>query len=472
MSQTLNEAAVSEMLSFADTFLVPYAVREKTDGTREIVPRLCPFCKGGEHEDEHSFALSLDYGVYVCKRGSCGQRGRFQMLAEHVGFKTTIAAPTGSKKKKKSQFSLPQVELLPPTEEAYAFFKSRGISKETVDAFRIASDEKGNIVFPFYFSGENVFVKFRKPYKRQPADKSPKEWREPGTKAILFGMDDCSFKKPLVITEGQIDAMALYEAGIRNVVSVPSGCEDMSWIENCWSWLEKFKTIVLFGDNDDPGKQMIARVITRLDESRCRIVDDYPDKPNGDPCKDANEVLYYHGGMKLIDMIESAREIPVKGLINLGDVIPVALDSIPNIRTRIPDLDRAIRGLREGGVTIWTGRSGHGKSTLLGLFALQAVEQGKSVCVYSGELSKEEFQEWIHLQAAGSDYVGLKADCDGNPIPCVPYPVQQRIIQYYNRKIFLFDNEEVFEDETEAKAILKLFKVAARQTGAKLFIVD
>ena len=340
-----------------------------------------------------------------------------------------------------------------------------------MDAFRIASDEKGNIVFPFYQSDELVFVKFRKPFKLKPEDKGPKEWREANTKAILFGMDECSFSRPLIITEGQLDAMALYEAGIRNVVSVPSGCEDTSWIENCWDWLERFKTIILFGDSDDPGRKMVAQVARRLDETRCMIVEDYPERPGG-TCKDANEVLYFCGDLALVAMVENAREIPVKGLINLGSVIPVALDSIPNIRTQIPKLDWALRGLREGGVTIWTGKAGHGKSTLSGLFVLQAVEQGKTACVYSGELSKEEFQEWINLQCAGSEYIGLKADKDGNPIPCVPYPVQQRIIQYYDKKIFLFDNEEIFEDETEDKAILRLFKVAARKNGCKLFVVD
>lgn len=468
----MDEKIKNEMLAFADKHLYPYDLRKKPSGALEIIPNICPFCKGGDNGDEKTFALSVDHGVYVCKRGSCGQRGTFSSLAQEFRFETSAQPMKGQRKSKKPQFNLPQVVLHDPTEDIYKYFESRKISKATVDAFRIASDEKGNIVFPFYMSGENVFVKFRKPYKPRPEDKSPKEWREPNTKAILFGMDECVFSKPLIITEGQLDAMALYEAGIRNVVSVPSGCEDTSWIENCWDWLEKFKTIILFGDSDDPGRKMVDQVARRLDESRCMIVEDYPDKPSGGMCKDANEVLYFLGEFALIAMVENAREIPVKGLINLGSVIPVALDSIPNIRTQIPKLDWALRGLREGSVTIWTGKAGHGKSTLSGLFALQAVEQGKTACVYSGELSKEEFQEWINLQCAGSEYIGLKADKSGNPIPCVPYQVQQRIIQYYDKKIFLFDNEEIFDSETEDKAILRLFKVAARQHGCKLFIVD
>ena len=64
-------------------------------------------------------------------------------------------------------------------------------------------------------------MKYRAPHK--PQGKERKEWQASGTRPILFGMDLCSFSQPLIITEGQIDAMSLYEAGARNVVSVPCG---------------------------------------------------------------------------------------------------------------------------------------------------------------------------------------------------------------------------------------------------------
>lgn len=467
-----DENTMNAMLAFADKHLAPYTVRTKQDGATEIIPKHCPFCHGGDNGDENTFALSVDYGVYVCKRGSCGKRGRFAALAQFFGDGAGVPFRMSSRERGPIMYKLPEVELSPPTEEIYRYFDQRKISRETVDAFKVASDSKGNIVFPFYENGSLVFVKYRKPRKHQPTDRSPKEWREPGTKAILFGMDSCSFSKPLVICEGQIDAMALCEAGVQNVVSVPSGCEDTSWIENCWEWLEKFKSIILFGDSDDPGRRMVQHVAHRLDESRCLIVEDYPQKPSGGICKDANEILYYHGEMKLVEMVEEAREIPVTGLINLGSVVPVAQDSIPSIRTNIPKLDYAVRGLREGDISIFTGKPGHGKSTLFGLFALQAVEQGKTVCMYSGELTKEGLQEWINLQCAGSEYIGFRRDSDGNPIACISPSVQRRIIEYYNEKIYLFDNEEVFENESEADAILRIFRIAARKFGAKLFIVD
>ena len=85
-------------------------------------------------------------------------------------------------------------------------------------------------------------------------------------------MDLCSFSQPLIITEGQIDTLSLYEAGIRNAVSVPCGCTNLDWIDHCWDWLEKFQTVILFGDSDEPGRKMVREAVRRLDEARCMVV--------------------------------------------------------------------------------------------------------------------------------------------------------------------------------------------------------
>ena len=54
------------------------------------------------------------------------------------------------------------------------------------------------------------------------------------------------------------------------MVSVPSGCSNLDWLDHCWDWLEKFQTIILFGDSDEPGRKMIRDVVRRLDEARPR----------------------------------------------------------------------------------------------------------------------------------------------------------------------------------------------------------
>lgn len=463
-----------KIISFADAHLQPYRIRRKDrDGSEEIVPQICPFCHGGDSRDKDTFALSINKGVYVCKRGSCGKHGKFEDLAEANGENIQLSRSGIFSQKQKTIYKLPDTELKPPTDQIYEYFAKRKISKETVDAYKVASDKNGMIVFPFYMNGENVYEKFRRPWKKKPEEKG-KEWAFPGGKPVLFGMDLCTFKEPLIITEGMMDCLSLYEAGIHNAVSVPSGCENFEWIDLCYDWLDKFKSIILFGDNDEPGRRMIDTIAKRLDESRCMIVEDYPDRPDaqGRACKDANEILYFYDGFELISMVENAKEIPIKGLIDLGKVRPVDPTTIPRIKTNIPELDYVLGGLLEGSVTVMTGKSGDGKSTLCGQLALAAIEQGYNACAYSGELGKQKFSQWIDLQCAGSDYITTKWDAIREcPIPVVPFDVQDRMREWYGGKFFLFDNDEIFE-KNQSKSILDVFTVAARRYGCKLFIVD
>ena len=100
-----DERMKQEMIAFADEFLAPYRIKGKAkDGTEEIIPKYCPFCKGGDSKDEETFALSINKGVYVCKRGSCGQRGKFSSLAESRGVATSIKSSMAAHRAKDTQY--------------------------------------------------------------------------------------------------------------------------------------------------------------------------------------------------------------------------------------------------------------------------------------------------------------------------------------------------------------------------------
>ena len=246
------------------------------------------------------------------------------------------------------------------TEDAITYFALRKISEETLKECQVACNAEGNIVFPFYRDGILTYVKYRKPIKWSKGD-GPKEWSERNQEPILFGMDNAAFNKPLVITEGMIDALSIYEAGYHNVVSVPSGCNNLGWIESCWEWLENFSQFILFGDNDEPGQTMVSTIMKRLGEDRCMIPQNYPPIIlNGEAtnvaCKDANEILYCYGPEGLSEIIGRCEPAPVKGILNLASIPFVDPTTIPRIYTKIPALDHAIGGLGEGSVTVFTGK--------------------------------------------------------------------------------------------------------------------
>ena len=475
----MSEINSEDIRRLADKHLYPYRVHNG-----QIIAEYCPFCHGGDNNDRNTFAVGLYNGAFNCMRGSCGKTGSFRELCDYFGErapKTTQAARTyGGRKCYKRPNPL---AFYPPTPEIYEYFeKYRGISRETVDAFRIKSDDKGQIAFPFYYNNKLIYIKLRSPkipgsQTKENAEnkkKEPKETQLENTEAILFNMDGVSFSKPLIITEGQIDAMSLYEAGITNVVSVPCGCNNMTWIDPCWDFLEKFQQIILFGDMDEPGLQMINTLMNRLGEDRCMVPPDYPiNERNGKMCKDANEILLEYGKDMLVELIDQCEPAPINGVINLADVIMIDPSNIPRIKTGIEDLDKTIGGFSEGGLTVITGKTGEGKSTITGTFLLNAINQDYNVCAYSGELPKTRFLEWIMLQATDSRLVGVSEDLRmGKRYSKISDDIQTRIKNWINHKFYLFDNDYYNDKITQQQAILDVFKICARRYGCKLFLVD
>lgn len=460
------------VLALAEKHLGEFKIRNG-----QVVTDYCPFCNGGESHDRGTFAVGLYNGAYQCLRGGCGKKGSFRDLCEYFGEKplenVSFQMFTGTKRK---EYDKPQIELNALTEDITTYFGKRRISQATLDDWKIASDKDGNIVFPFYRDSELIYVKYRNPLRKK-GDKAPKEWSEKNTEPILFGMDMAAFNQPLVITEGEIDALSIYECGYHNVVSVPCGCNNLEWVTICWDWLEKFSQIILFGDNDDPGIAMVNTLSKRLGEDRCMIPKQYPELIiNGTDynrlCKDANEILYAYGAEFLYDLIKSCEPVPVKGVINLADVPFVDPSSVPRIFTKIPALDDVIGGFGEGQLIVITGKRGEGKSTINGTFLLNAIQQDYNVCAYSGELSAQNFLQWIFLQATEDKYIGISEDKrTGKMYPCVSQDIQKRIRTWIDHRFFLFDNAVVLETKQQ-EAIIKMFDICARRYGCKLFLVD
>ena len=439
---------------FANKYLQPF----HTKGA-EIVPELCPYCHGGDKRDKRTFALNTDRKTFNCKRGSCGKQGHFTELCRDFG----EAADKDFKHiPELRKYRKPQVKAEPATDAVRDYLSLRKISEHAISAYKIGSDGGGNIVFPYCDeTGEHVFTKFRPARKISKGER--KAWREAGTKPILFGMHLCDFSKPLCIAEGEIDAMSCFEAGIANAVSVPGGAEDFTWLDTCWEWVNKFSQIILFGDNDAAGREMVKKLSLKLSEKRVFQAEH--------ECKDANELLFRQGKEAVKAAYDAAKEIPVYGLIDLAGVTPLEVSSIKSVGTSLKQLDKILHGFAYGDVSVWTGRRGEGKSTLLSMLMLDAVEQGAKVCAYSGELSAERFQYWVDLQAAGKANISSYFD---NAYECetyyVPNETKQKIHAWYSQKFWLYDNKII--GESEESSILKVFETAAKRYDCRVFLID
>lgn len=450
----------------------------------EIVPKYCPFCGGGEHRDKGTFALNVSNHTYNCKRGSCGVSGHFSELLRDKGevFEDGLRANQPQRreyKRPKPSYKPPETRTADLTDAANKYLSLRGFAPETLSAFGVGCDKNGNLVFPYYMTAEDfenkkpVFNKFRKPEK---IASGRKMWREADTMPVLYGLHLCSPEKNggmLYLTEGEFDAMALWQmtGGNLNVVSVPSGAEDFTWIGTCAEVLEKYEYLCVVGDNDAPGQKMAQEIVLKFADTNLKVC--VTDSAAYDGCKDMNEIMVRtgHGRDTMLKVIGSLHQPPVRGLEDIAKVHAVSLDSIGKTRSGIRALDRASGGFLDGDITVWTGKRGEGKSTFLNQMILQAVDDGKNVCVYSGEIPDNRLKNDLMLCAAG--YLNSEEHVDkftGRRFFVAKDEVRPYINDWFAGRIWIYDNNIIEQDERDS--IIERFTAAYKQYDCRVFVVD
>ena len=252
------------------------------------------------------------------------------------------------------------------------YLGKRGLSIATLDHFGIKEDEHKNIVFEF-FDADNMLlsVKLRPSHRIKPPE--PKMFWQNGSDncPLLFNVNRVNFEQPLVITEGNIDAMSVFEAGYYNVVSIPGGVQDTKWIEFNYKFLENFNQFIVWTDNDEAGQQGRQKIVKRLGEYNCKIVtptDDVLDviesyyqqyDANSHIRKaDANNVLIACGGGMILNLLKTAKEIENPKVKRLMDYDEQQLQDLPRISTGFKAIDRVMYGNFENSLTVLTGKAG------------------------------------------------------------------------------------------------------------------
>lgn len=426
----------------------------------EIRPKYCPFCGGGQKKDANTFAMNAETGTFNCLRKKCDVQGSFWDICRHFGehpegYKVEDAVRQPPKKK---QYKKQKVKARKPGRKVEQYLAKRGFSRETWQR-RGVKEKNGAIMFPYHENGELVLVKYRRPEKY--TGKGSKYWQEGGGKPVLWGMDGCDPRKPLIITEGECDALALDEAGVDNAVSIPFGVSNTDWIEECWEFLEQFDKIILWVDNDDSGRDMLQEVVPRLGEWRCYIAHG---KHN-----DANEELYKEGTDAVIEATKNAEEVPIRRLVRMSEVETLDPSKMGRAFSGISHINRLLGGYIYGTITLWTGDNAAGKSTFLSQEMIECVDRQIPVVIYSGELPHGLLRYWMHLQMAGQGSIREKPDqVENRSVYYVPKEIEQRLVMWYRDYLFLYDHLQ----QNGPQDIIDVFTNAARRHGCKVFLLD
>lgn len=346
---------------------------------------MCPACGGGSIR-EKSLSVKLDddgRGVaWHCFRGNCvGSReipgnGKIGEAGPRDEAPRRRERPAPIKPK----LDAPEEQGRPPS--MYGWFEKRGISPETVDSFGIYGRlhrfpikdqwvEKPALVFPYRWRGEVVNRKYRSLDKEFMQDG--------GALRTLFNADAIEAPDEVIFVEGEMDVLACWEAGLRQVVSIPDGSpskrleEDdpkrgddkrFDALEECADALKDVKRIVIATDDDTPGGYLAEEFARRLGRLRCWRVT----WPEGS--KDSNDVLLKHGVDALQKCIAEAQPWPLEGIVNIR---PGQLSHFLRSGMGPRGLESGITAFDEiarlpagpGWLTVVTGLPSHGKTSVV-----------------------------------------------------------------------------------------------------------
>ena len=164
----------------------------------------------------------------------------------------------------------------------------------------------------------------------------------------------------VVLTEGEYDAMAVWQATGRPAISLPNGCRSLPM--EVLPMLEKFQKIYLWMDNDGPGQEGAKQFAQKIGMGRCYIVQPSGNDPS-ENAKDANEAL--QRGMDLEAMIQQASVTKHENVLNFDSIRQDVIHEIlhPDEYTgapmkSLPMLTNIIKGYRRGELTVLTGPTG------------------------------------------------------------------------------------------------------------------
>lgn len=349
------------------------------------------------------------------------------------------------------------------------------------------------IAIPYRVDGDVVNVKYRKLSEKQFAQSK-------GGKQVLWNRDVIRDQTlgnyPLIITEGEADALAALEAGFQRVVSVPGGAPNDAgtkrhvYIDEALADLSQVREIILATDSDEPGCNLRDDLIARLGKARCKTIR-YPKQ-----CKDLGDALRLYGVKGVRAAIDTAQPVPMPGVVELRD-IPERPPLRPvKLRAFGSDFEKHI-GLCRGHLSIWTGRANRGKTSLMRAVSWAlAREQGWRIAV--GSFEDDIRQTWLpamkRLHAgrwpAGEDAVKAEAwiedsfrfllapDSDSPTVPWLLEHMEGAVIRHGCNLIVIDPWTELDlqlqagVSETEAvKLYLSAFKAFARRFNTHVAII-
>lgn len=456
-------------------------IKKLASGKSGQIRSTCPYCSHNRHDKTEqclSISATTDKIRYTCWH--CDEAGVIDLdeSPDPYPIRTRTVLPYSPPPPLPASVST-SGKLSP---ESLAFLEARGISDSTARRagcysiqkyFRKIKAEGDALAFPYKHEGVATGVKYR--YT------GGKDFSWDGKAAGMWGTDDTigpRFSEPpvMIVVEGELDRLAMLEAGVRNVMSVPNGApnkvsakeplpdddKSFAFVWDCRKIFDQAEKVILATDYDLPGEALAEELARRIGKDKCwKVV--YPEG-----CKDANDILLKLGADALLDMIDEAEPWPVAGLFlasHYKDAVEELYASGPGkgLSTGIDTLDELFT-IAPGQLSVVTGLPGSGKSNVLDQVMVNMAQEhgwGFAICSFENPPA-------YHL-------VKLTELITGKPFFEGPTPRQTReevakATKFINKRFAFMD----FADGAEATidVILERAKAAVRRLGVRGLVVD
>ena len=245
---------------------------------------------------------------------------------------------------------------------------TRRISESTCKKFNVRQEGPA-LRFPYYSDGKIVAYKERDPKKNF-------TWVGKNEEHQLFGQQLFGSGKTIVITEGEMDALSVWECRPNwPVVSVPNGAQSArKALQKQLKYLLGFDEIVLMFDADDAGQEAARECVNLFPSDRVFIA-----TPAG--YKDASEALQANDRDAITQSIWKKAPYVPESIIDGRDLFDLVSSPLHgrDADYTYDGLNDVSGGLRLGELVTITAGSGTGKSTLCGEIAVSLINQNHSV---------------------------------------------------------------------------------------------
>jgi twinkle protein len=325
------------------------------------------------------------------------------------------------------------------------------------------------VVFPFFdVEGKLVRLKYRDVAEKRNTFQAPSREKAEqyvnGYQKLLFGWQaGAGDELAMVLVEGELDAMAWWQATGMPALSLPEGAQVVdessgeknsphdAWIEHDHEAMVDFVEVVLAGDSDEVGRSAQKQIAPRLGMERCSVVS----WPEG--VKDANGAVL--AGVDVGSVFAGRRGFDPEELRRPSDFArEIWEDFYPELSTKPKGAQLPFNlpfEFRPEELVVWHGYNGHGKTILMSHCLVDIAAQGQKVLIASLEMPAHKTFKNMTRQVIGRGRPGTEA-------------ALRRSLGWMDEWFFVYDKV----GEANSLDVLEVFKYAFRKYGVRHFVLD